>query len=271
MLKQAFNNKPLFIPFIMAGHPSLEISHQAIITLVEQGCDIIEIGVPFSDPLADGPINQRAAEVALQNGITLEHVLEMVQTLRSRGVQVPIVLFSYLNPIYAMGVAYFAEHAKAVGVNGVLIVDLPVEEGETIFNTFKKVGLEIVLLASPTTDPNRYPLYEQFEPAFIYYISRCGVTGVQMDLAVGLKDQIAQLRTHLPNQNIAVGFGISTAEQVKTVAQFADGVVVGSYFVRMLDEGNGLTLTLSLWERGPEKHNVYRTDLVPSPIGRGLG
>jgi tryptophan synthase alpha subunit len=237
MIKSAFAKKPLFIPFIMAGHSTVEISIQAIMALSRMGCDIIEIGVPFSDPIADGPINQQAAEMALKNGVNLDTVLDLVSQVRSQGCSTPIVLFSYLNPILAMDPVVFAGKAKKAGVNGVLIVDLPAEEGEVIYSAFHQAGLEIILLASPTTDPARFDLYQQYDPAFIYYISRCGVTGTQHELSIKLEQEVQNLRAYLPpDQNIAVGFGISTAEQIKQVAGFADGVIVGSRLVQILQE-----------------------------------
>ena len=237
MIKRAFNKTPLFIPFIMAGHPSIEISIQAIIALAQVGSDIIEIGVPFSDPVADGPVNQRAAEIALKNGVTLITVLDIVSQVRSQGYDTPIVLFSYLNPILAMGHENFAHKAKAAGVNGVLIVDLPPEAGKEIYTSFQQANLDIVLFASPTTDPARFDLYNTFEPAFIYYISRCGVTGTQRNVAIGLEHEVQRLRDALPpDQKVVVGFGISTVAQAKQVAKFANGVIIGSRLVQTLDE-----------------------------------
>ena len=237
MIKHAFTKEPLFIPFIMAGYPSIPLSIEAIITLSQVGSDIIEIGVPFSDPIADGPINQQAAEMALNNGVTLETVLNIVSQVRAKGYKTPIVLFSYLNPILAMGYSTFAHKAKAAGVNGVLIVDLPPEEGIEIYATLRQKELEIILLASPTTDPARFDLYTKLEPAFIYYISRCGVTGTQSNLATGLEHEVKRLRGYLPtDQKIAVGFGISTVEQAKEVAKFANGVIVGSRLIQTLHE-----------------------------------
>lgn len=241
MIKKAFKKGKIFIPFIMAGHPSIEITIQAIISLIKMGSGLIEIGVPFSDPIADGIQNQRAAEVALKNGVTLDIVLNIVRKIRSQGFCTPIVLFSYFNPILSMGVEKFAYKAKKAGINGVLIVDLPPEEGEEIYHVFRKASLDIVLLVSPTTESIRFDLYNKLDPAFIYYISRCGVTGAQSQLALGLKEEIEHLRRFFPvNQKIVVGFGISTVEQAKQVIQFSDGVVMGSHLVKTLEE-KGLT------------------------------
>lgn len=237
MIKQAFESKKtVFIPFIMAGHPTLEASKQAIIALSEAGAPIIELGVPFSDPVADGPVNQRAAEIALKEGTTLERIFVMIQALRSQGCHTPILLFTYLNPILALGVELFAIKAKAAGIQGVLVVDLPPEEGQDFYMTLRQTGLEIVLLVSPTTDPQRFSLYKQLHPSFLYYISRLGVTGMQSALSEHLKADILALRTHFPNTKIAIGFGISNDEQAASVAEFADGVIIGSLLVNALEQ-----------------------------------
>lgn len=179
MIKTAFNkHKSIFIPFIMAGHPNLEASTKAVMALARAGADIIELGVPFSDPIADGSVNQRAAELAIGNGMNLGEVLTQVQAIRSMDCKTPIILFTYLNPILAFGYDKFCHQAKAAGIDGVLVVDLPPEEGEDFYIMLKEAGLEIVLLVSPTTDPARLPLYVKRKPCFIYYISRLSVTGI---------------------------------------------------------------------------------------------
>lgn len=237
MIEQAFKSKKtLFIPFLMAGHPTLDESKRAILALSELGADIIELGVPFSDPVADGPVNQRAADIALQQGVTPDGIFAMVNELRSQGCHTPILLFTYLNPLMTRTTTLFASQAKAAGINGVLIVDLPPEEGHDIYRVLKQEGLEIVLLASPTTDPRRFHLYRELEPSFLYYISRLAVTGVQHALSDDLNADVQGLRTHFPETNIAVGFGISTTEQAARVAAFADGVIIGSLLVNALEQ-----------------------------------
>ncbi|MFI4919329.1 MAG: tryptophan synthase subunit alpha [Legionellales bacterium] len=237
MIKQAFeSNKTAFIPFIMAGHPTLEASKQAIIALSEAGADVIELGVPFSDPVADGPVNQRAAEMALNQGITLDSIFAMVKELRFQGCHTPILLFTYLNPLLALGTALFAIKATEAGINGVLVVDLPPEEGQDFYMALQQAGLEIVLLASPTTNPQRFNLYKQLNPSFLYYISRLAVTGMQCALSDNLKAEVQFLRTHFPDTKIAVGFGISSKEQAAAVAKFADGVIIGSLLVNSLEQ-----------------------------------
>lgn len=237
MIKNAFHSdKTLFIPFIMCGHPTLEESINATLALSKAGADIIELGVPFSDPVADGPVNQHAAEIALNNGITLDLILNMVQQIRAKGCKTPIILFTYLNPILAFGYEQFAIKAKNAGVDGLLIVDLPPEEGQEFYDHLKRAKLEIILLASPTTDPKRFTLYKKTNPSFIYYISRLSVTGIQNDLSINLESEIQNLRTYFPETKIAVGFGISTTTQAAEVAKIADGVVIGSLLVKTLEE-----------------------------------
>jgi len=241
MIKAAFDkHKSIFIPFIMAGHPNLEVSTKAVMTLASVGADVIELGVPFSDPIADGPVNQRAAEITIENGMNLDKVLAQVQTIRGMGCKTPIILFSYLNPILAFGYEKFCHQAKAAGVNGVLVVDLPPEEGKDFYAIAKSAGLEIVLLVSPTTDPARLPLYAKLQPSFIYYISRLSVTGIQQDLSHTLEQELNNLRHVLPNTKIAVGFGISSIGQAQYVSKIADGVIIGSKLVSML-ENSGIS------------------------------
>lgn len=237
MIKHCFKEeKKLFIPFIMAGFPDKEQSMLALHALEEAGADIIELGVPFSDPIADGPVNQRAAERAIANGIHLVDVLNQVADFRKQGGKTPIILFSYLNPVLALGIHTFCEKAKQAGVDGLLIVDLPPEEGLEFYSIAKQSGLEIILLISPTTEVSRLPLYKSLEPAFIYYISRLAVTGVQQELSASLKEELEHFRRHLPGSHLAVGFGLSTIEQAEEVLKFAEGFVVGSKLVATLEE-----------------------------------
>ncbi|NQY44012.1 MAG: tryptophan synthase subunit alpha [Legionellales bacterium] len=236
MIKAAFDkHKSIFIPFIMAGHPNLEVSTKAVMALVRAGADIIELGVPFSDPIADGAVNQRAAEIAIGNGMNLDSVLTQVRAIRRLGCKTPIILFTYLNPILAFGYHKFCHQAKAAGIDGVLIVDFPPEENQDFYSMLQEVGLEIVLLVSPTTNPTRLPIYIKRKPCFIYYISRLSVTGVQQDLSNTLEDELYDLRNALPNTKIAGGFGISSIEQAKYVSNIADGVIIGSKLVSTLE------------------------------------
>jgi len=235
-IRQTFRkDRALFIPFFMAGHPTLDSTAQIILNFSQAGADIIELGVPFSDPIADGPINQQAAEVALKNGASLHWCLEQVKKVRLQNCKTPIILFTYLNPIMAMGVDHFATQAKEAGVDGVLIVDLPPEAGEDIYAILLDRGLEIILLISPTSNLERLPLYKKLNPSFVYYISRLGVTGVQEKLSENLSHEIKKLKSHMGPIPVSVGFGIATLEQAQKVAEVADGVIVGSLLVNELN------------------------------------
>jgi tryptophan synthase alpha subunit len=237
MITAAFcKQRSIFIPFIMAGHPLMDDTVPAMMALAEAGADVIELGVPFSDPIADGPINQKASKIAIDHGMTLFKTLQCVQTVRQLGCSIPIILFSYMNPILAFGSERFCQQAAIAGVNGVLVVDLPPEEGKGFYNMAKAAGLSIVLLVSPTTDPTRLPLYTTLKPSFIYYISRLSVTGIQKELSNSLASELTALRQHVPHTKIAVGFGISSVEQAARVSTLADGVIVGSQLVITLEQ-----------------------------------
>ncbi len=227
-----------FIPYLTAGDPDLETTGRLIEALTLGGADIIELGVPFSDPIADGPVNQRAAARALAAGTTLSGILELVASRRDP-VGVPIVLFSYFNPILARGVASFAEQAAASGVDGVLCVDLPPEEaaGE-LQPALREAGIDPIFLLAPTSTRAREKAVAAASSGFVYYVSRTGVTGTRDELAPELLREARRLRRRL-KLPLAVGFGISTPQQVAAVGKVADGVVVGSALVRIVEERGG--------------------------------
>jgi tryptophan synthase alpha chain len=219
----------------MAGDPDLEMTAIAVRALANAGADVIELGVPFSDPIADGPVNQAAATRALAAGTTLGRILAMVAGVRA-DVAVPLVLFSYFNPIYRYGVLRFAEHAAASGVDGVLAVDLPPEEaaGEYL-EALRRNGLDRIFLLAPTSTRDRRKTVRRVGSGFVYYVSRTGVTGERRALPAELVEEVRSLRRDV-DLPVAVGFGISTPEQVSAVADVADGVVVGSALVRRIAE-----------------------------------
>ena len=221
-----------FIPYICAGDPDLSTTVELSLALAEAGSDILELGVPFSDPLADGIVNQLAAQRALSAGATVRGVLDCVRKIRSgagRAVrsEIPIVLYTYLNPIIQFGFEQFHEEASAAGVDGLLILDLPPEEEAS------SLGLPHIRLIAPTTSPERIARIADGARGFLYYVSREGVTGVQETVASSLEDRIEEIRkvSDLP---VAVGFGISTPAQAKAVARQADAVVVGSAIVSLI-------------------------------------
>lgn len=224
-----------FIPFIMAGDPNLDATAAHLQALAAGGADIIELGVPFSDPIADGPTNQRAAARALAAGTKLSGILELVARHRDR-LGVPIVLFTYYNPVLSRGVERFAEQAAASGVDGVLCVDLPPEEGEREFvPALRDQGVDTIFLLSPTSTKERVQRVGAVSSGFVYYVSRTGVTGEQAVLPSDLVRDVKRLRRKL-EQPVAVGFGLSSASQVAAVGEVADAVVVGSALVRLIEE-----------------------------------
>lgn len=224
-----------FVPFLMAGDPDLETTARLVVALDEAGADVVELGVPFSDPVADGPVNQAAAGRALAAGTTLAGVLATVAGLRAR-TDLPLVLFSYFNPIHRYGLARFAEHAAASGVDGVLCVDLPPEEARGDYlDGLARHGLDPIFLLAPTSTKARVKAVARAGSGFVYYVSRTGVTGERDELPAGLAREVRALRKAL-RLPVAVGFGISTPEQAGAVGRIADGVVVGSALVRRAAE-----------------------------------
>ena len=231
------DKRAAFIPFLTAGDPDLSRTADLMEAMVAGGADIIELGVPFSDPIADGPTIQRATTRALSSGTTLSGILRLVARHRDR-LGVPIVLFSYFNPIHARGVEVFAEQAAASGVDGVLCVDMPPDEGGDYITEMRRQGLDTVFLLAPTSDKERVAKVTAQSTGFVYYVSRTGVTGAKQELPKELLRETKRLRRRL-GKPLAVGFGISTPEQVASVASVADGVVVGSALVNLIGEHGG--------------------------------
>ncbi|MDE1153300.1 MAG: tryptophan synthase subunit alpha [Micavibrio sp.] len=224
-----------FIPFIMAGDPDMAASEDVILGLEAAGAAALELGVPFSDPVADGITVQRAAERALAKGATLQGVFALVKRLRARGLKMPVCLFSYLNPVYKMGYTAFIKAAQEAGVQGALLVDLPPEEAGEYVTAAKAAQFETVFLCSPTTSKERLTLVDQSSSGFVYYVSREGVTGAQAALPQQLNARLAELKDTLQNP-VAVGFGISTPQHVQALRGKADGIVVGSALVKIIEE-----------------------------------
>ena len=225
-------DRAAFIAYVTAGDPSPGRTPEVVDGLLDAGIDILELGVPFSDPIADGPTNQLAAERALAAGTTLETVLEIATDIRSRS-QVPIVLFTYANPVVRMGIDRFAGRARQAGVDGVLFTDVPLEEYDRFSPALRSAQLDPVMLVTPTSDRARIKAGARASGGFLYLVSRTGVTGARRSLDRGLADLVKTVRkaARLP---VAVGFGISTPDQVAEVASLADGVVVGSAIVNQV-------------------------------------
>jgi tryptophan synthase alpha chain len=221
-----------FMPYMMGGYPDLEVSLAIGRAYVDGGADLIELGVPFSDPLADGLTNQLAAQRALESGMTAARVFELVKCLREQS-EVPIVFYTYYNLVFSNGVDAYVRAAKAAGVDGLLTLDLPPEEAAEVTTACRAHGLDTVFIVAPTTPDSRLPAIAAAATGFIYYVSREGVTGVQNQVAGNIPEAVARIRRHtqLP---VAVGFGISSRAHVAQVAALADGVVVGSALVNCI-------------------------------------
>lgn len=222
------------VTYFTAGDPSLELTQRLVVEAERQGADVVELGVPFSDPLADGPVIQRAAMRALEAGVSLTRVLETVAAVRSV-VQAPLVLLTYYNPLLAFGLRAFARTAADVGVDGVIVADLPPEEAAPLAAEADPVGLDIVHLVAPTSTPARLRLIAHRSRGFIYVVSLTGVTGERREVAPELAAQVRALRL-VTTKSVCVGFGIGKPDQVAAVGKLADGVIVGSAIVRFVEE-----------------------------------
>jgi tryptophan synthase alpha chain len=222
------------IPYIVAGDPDLDRTHRLVLELEASGADMIELGVPFSDPMADGPANQRAAARGLASGATLPAILAMVSELRKQ-TQIPLILFGYFNPIFHYGCAQLCADAARAGIDGLLVVDLPPEEAAELAPHVRTAGLDLIYLLAPTTPLERSRMIAANARGFLYYVAVSGVTGARAALSSDLQAKVGALRavTDLP---IGVGFGISTPGQAREVASFADAVVVGSAISQVIEQ-----------------------------------
>ncbi len=233
----SFDRKPSLVAYVTCGDPDLATTREIVLAAIDAGASVIELGVPFSDPLADGPVIQRASERALRHGTTIEQVLKLATEIRQRSA-VGMILFTYFNPVLRMGLAKFASAAKDAGLDGALITDLPVEEAAPYLREMRSKDLATVFLAAPTSTDERLKRIAQASSGFVYAVSRTGVTGARKELADDARKLVRRLRryTKLP---IAVGFGISTAEQFAAVGEFANAAVVGSAIVEVVERNPG--------------------------------
>jgi tryptophan synthase alpha chain len=232
-----FDHKPGLVVYLTAGDPSLDATRDIALAAIDAGADVIELGVPFSDPLADGPIIQRASERALARGTRLKDVLAIARDLRAARPQAGLVIFSYLNPILRHGLAQFADAAAAAGADGVLATDMIVEEAGEYLAEMARVNLAPIFLAAPTSSDERLRAIATHSKGFVYAISRVGITGKQQSLTLDASALVARIRrwSKLP---VAVGFGISTVEHVAQVAEFADAAVIGSAIVELIERSS---------------------------------
>src|ERR1041384_4203365 len=233
----AFTKRPGLVAYLTCGDPDMRTTQDIVLAAIDAGADVIELGVPFSDPVADGPVIQRASERALRQNTTLESVLELAATVRKQRTRAGLIVFSYLNPILRFGFERFCAAAKQSGIDGALVTDLPIEEADDYVATMRRHELATVFLAAPTSTDVRLKQIAKLSTGFVYVVSRTGVTGAQKNLASDARELVGRLRryTKLP---IAVGFGISTAQQVAEVASFADAAVVGSAIVHLVENAS---------------------------------
>lgn len=229
----AARGEKALIAYVMAGDPSLAQTTEIVFALEKAGADMIELGVPFSDPVADGPTIQRADERALKQGTTMRAVLDMVSVLR-RQTKIPLILMTYCNPIYAFGLPAFFKEAKGAGVDGLIIPDLPYEESKEFLSQARRHGVDLILMVAPTTPPERAERLMKEGSGFIYYVSLTGITGVPMAEKEAVRERIRRLKT-ITDVPIAVGFGISNPETAQEMARSADGIIVGSALVNIIE------------------------------------
>ncbi len=233
-----FENKPSLVAYVTCGDPDLPTTREIILSAIKAGANTIELGVPFSDPVADGPVIQRASERALKHNTSLEQVLKLAAEIREHSQSVGLIIFTYLNPILRMGMEKFCKVARAAGLDGVLITDMPVEESVEYIRTAKKYDLVTVFLAAPTSPDQRLKQIAQASTGFIYAISRTGVTGTSKQMSSDAQDLVRRIRK-CTKKPVAVGFGISTPEQFQAVGQYADACVIGSAIVEIIERNPG--------------------------------
>lgn len=236
------DNKSAFITFMTAGDPDQSLSQKLFQALPDAGADIIELGIPFSDPAADGPTIDKASQRALKAGMTLSKTLDMVSEFRRTNTETPLILMGYFNPVFAYGIEKFVQDAAIAGADGLIIVDLPPEEDEELRVPAQRCGLDLIRLATPTSTKDRLPAILEGATGFLYYVAVAGITGQKSASSADIGAAVKRLKAATPLP-IAVGFGIRTADQAKAVALHADGTIVGSAIVALIEEGvkNGET------------------------------
>ncbi len=233
----SFEKRPSLVAYVTCGDPNLAVTRDIVLSAIDAGASIIELGVPFSDPLADGPVIQRASQRALTSGTTVEQVIQLAKEVRKQS-QAGLIIFSYLNPILRMGLARFSAAAQDAGIDGALVTDLPIEEADPYIEEMRRRKLATVFLAAPTSTDARLKAIAKASTGFIYAVSRTGVTGARQQLPVAAQQLVRRIRKYsqLP---VAVGFGISTPDQYAAVGEFAEAAVVGSAIVETIERNPG--------------------------------
>lgn len=256
---EAFKNKPIFMPYYPVGYPNLVTSVDVLEALAKNGADLIEVGLSFSDPLADGPVIQKATQTALEQGVTTRDVIAAITELRRRRVEIPLILMGYYNPIFAYGLERFVHDAATAGADGFIIPDLPPEESGEFIGAIGKTPLQtpfpLITMLAPTTSDERMEQIARHAQGFIYLVSVTGITGERKEMTTGLPELIQRVRQHT-DIPICVGFGISTPNQAAAVGQLADGVIVGSACVREIGESKNPVETATQFAR---KYKMQRT------------
>ena len=233
-----FTRKPSLVAYVTCGDPDLATTRDIIFAAIDAGSSVIELGVPFSDPVADGPVIQRASERALKHHTSLEQVLKLAAEIREHSQSVGLVIFSYLNPVLRMGLEKFCKIARLAGIDGVLITDMPVEESAEYIRSAKTNGLATIFLAAPTSTDQRLKLIAEASTGFVYAVSRTGITGVREQITNDAQDLVCRIRK-FTQKPVAVGFGISTSAHVAAVGKFAEAAVVGSAIVDIIEHNPG--------------------------------
>ena len=228
--------RPALMPYWPLGYPNADTSLDVIEAIVRAGADILELGVPFSDPLADGPVIQRASQVALEHGISVNRCIELASSLRLRGVRIPLLAMGYLNPLIAFGEQQYVQAWRTAGTDGFIIPDLPPEESSTLGRLCATSDMALVQFAAPTSTEQRLELATRSATGFVYVVAVTGITGARDRLAVGLRQYVERVKAKAQGKPVVVGFGISKAEHVREVGQFADGVIVASALIRAAGE-----------------------------------
>ncbi len=265
-LSDAFKNKPVFMPYYPVGYPDMETSIDILEALAKNGADLIEVGMAFSDPLADGPVIQKATQVALENGVTTRKIIAGVIELRKRGVTIPLILMGYTNPILSYGFQKFIHDSHHAGADGFIIPDLPSEESGEFESYLQKTiepSLPLITFLAPTTPNERMELVARKAKGFIYLVSVTGVTGLRSDLPEGLPELVARVREHT-NVPVCVGFGIGTPEQASAVGAIADGVIVGSACIRAIGESPKPVQAAAIFAKTYQKALQYPGGYNPS-------
>ena len=231
-------NRKAFIPYIMAGDPTLMATKKFVIELESAGADIIELGVPFSDPLADGPTIQRAAERSLQHGTTLRKVIALAKEIR-RHSEIPLILMTYYNPVFKFGIEQFIKKAVRAGIDGVIIPDLIPDEADDFIRIARKYKLDTIFLLAPTSTQERIHKVVRASTGFIYYVSITGITGSKLSMESAMKNTLNSIKT-VTKKPVAIGFGISNPEEASSTAKLADGIIVGSAIVKLISKGGDI-------------------------------